>query len=115
MQTERSDLCSRHLPRHQHEISAGSSCGATRVTQRCQITQFFRKMARDAGLAALVATHTPSYLSLMVIESMQRAMGHAAWTRFFQIALSDSLLPFAWLRRNGSMMRCFFGSRGLEG
>jgi hypothetical protein len=42
------------------------------VTQLCQISQVYRVLGRDAGLAALAATQTPSDLLLMATASMQR-------------------------------------------
>ena len=48
-----------------------------RVAQPCRISQVCRQLARDAGLVALTATHTSSDLSLLVVSSMQRVLGHA--------------------------------------
>ena len=74
-----------------------------RVTQLCQISQFCRKLARDAGLVALAAAHAPSVVSLVVTASIQRVWGHAAWARLCQIARKWSKRDFS---RSGPEWSC---------
>ena len=49
-------------------------------------------IARDAGLAALAAVHTPSDLRMMDAAWIQWVLGHAAWVCLCQIASQ-------WLKR----------------
>ena len=77
-------------PTYAPGISAGAltilrAC-VIRVTQLCQISQVCRKLARDARPAALATTRTPSDLSLVVVPSTQRVLGHATWARPCRIA-----------------------------
>ena len=82
MQAGLSDPCSQH----QHGSPGRSVCFVIRVTQLCRISQARRRSARDAGLVALATTNASPDLQLIVIASIQRLLGHAAWLCFSQIA-----------------------------
>ena len=68
-------------------------CFVIRVTQLCRISQARRRSARDAGLVALAATNASPDLQLIVIASIQRLLGHAAWLCFSQIASQQLKRP----------------------
>ena len=105
MEAGRSDLCSRH----QRGSTGHPSCCVIRVTQLCRISQVCRKLARDARPAALATTHTPSDLSLVVVSSTQRVLGHATWARPCRIARKWSQnAPFLTAGANGAVLGCSF-------
>jgi hypothetical protein len=98
-----SDLCSRH----QHESPGHCACFVIRVTQLCRIGQVCHQMARNAELAALATTHTPSYLRLISTAWVQGPLGHAAWMCLGQLASQQLNRPMCTPDPNCSCLKLF--------
>ena len=55
---------------------------------------------------ALAATHAPSDLPVIAIVSIQRALAHAAWVCFCQLANQGFKRTFQRLAENGVVLSC---------